>query len=390
MNAGSRGSAAGVALAGLLSLAVAMGIGRFAFTPMLPVMQADHELTVESGGWLASVNYAGYLIGALAATRLAIAPLRAIALGLAAIVVTTLAMGLTTSFAAWAVLRTVAGVASAFVLVHVSSWAVARLALMQRSALSGVVFAGVGAGIALAGLLCLVFAAHGASAAQLWLVLGAATVVLVALAAPLLRASAALPGLGADASRPSERAHFGADAWLLIVCYGLYGFGYIIPATFLPVMARAALPDPALFGWAWPLVGVAVVASTLLGARAGHPDRARTHWALSHFVLAAGCAIPAAWPTFTAVLLSALCVGGTFVAITMFAVQEARNTRGEHARPLIGAMTAAFALGQIVGPLFVRKAEGGASPFATLLYVAAVLLVATGALLLRRPRAVRA
>src|SRR5215469_13552377 len=107
-------SAAAIALSGLLSLSVAMGIGRFAFTPMLPVMQADAGLTVASGGWLASANYAGYLIGALAATRLHVTPMRAIFGGLLAIALSTLAMAVTDSFAGWALWRGLAGVASAF------------------------------------------------------------------------------------------------------------------------------------------------------------------------------------------------------------------------------------------------------------------------------------
>jgi len=154
-------SAAGIAFGGLLALAVAMGIGRFAFTPMLPVMQADVGLTVEAGGWLASANYAGYLIGALAATRLHVAPMRAILGGLLAIAITTLAMGFTHFFAEWVIWRTAAGIASAFVLVHISAWSVQRLAALQRPALGGVVFAGVGIGVAGAGLLCLAFVAIG-------------------------------------------------------------------------------------------------------------------------------------------------------------------------------------------------------------------------------------
>ncbi len=377
-------SATSVALGGLLSLAVAMGIGRFAFTPMLPVMQADHGLSVESGGWLASVNYAGYLAGALAATRLHVAPLRAILAGLLAIALTTLAMGLTDGFAAWMLWRTIAGVASAFVLVHVSSWSVQRLALLDRPQLSGVVFAGVGGGIAFAGLLCLVLVAHGLNSAELWLILGAISAAALVLVAPMLHATVAASA--ATSATVAARFHFDADAWRLIVCYGAYGFGYIIPATFLPVMARETMPDPARFGWAWPVLGIAAMLSTLIGARAARPVHARLFWALSHFVLAAGCAVPALVASFSAVLVSALCVGSTFIAITMYAVQEARNVAGERARALIGAMTAAFALGQIIGPLFVRSVEGSDTPFTRPLLLATVLLVASGVLLLRRAR----
>src|SRR5688572_19520122 len=137
------------ALAGLAALAVAMGVGRFAFTPVLPMMLAAGELSLAGGGWLAAANYAGYLAGALTATRLS--GRLAVRLGLAGIALGTLAMGLEQGFAAWLALRAAAGLASAWVLIHVSAWAFERLpAQLQR-----VPFAGVGVGIAVAGMACL-------------------------------------------------------------------------------------------------------------------------------------------------------------------------------------------------------------------------------------------
>src|SRR5207253_11449190 len=93
-----------VAGAGLAALAVAMGIGGFAFTPILPMMQQDLGVSVTAGGWLASANYLGYLIGALSATRVRLRATTAIRGALATIVVTTLAMGFTGRFADWLVL----------------------------------------------------------------------------------------------------------------------------------------------------------------------------------------------------------------------------------------------------------------------------------------------
>jgi MFS family permease len=380
-------SAATIALGGLLSLSVAMGIGRFAFTPMLPVMQADSGLTVQSGGWLASANYAGYLLGALAATRLHVAPLRAILAGLFAIALTTLAMGITHDFVEWVIWRALAGVASAFVLVHISAWSVQHLTALQRPSLQGVVFAGVGIGVAGAGLICLAFVTLGASSAQLWLILGGVSTLVLCAIVPVLRSTTSAPSSQA-AAPPAGRTHFNGDEWRLILCYGAYGFGYIIPATFLPVMAREVIADPALFGWAWPLFGTAGTIVTLLAARASTTAQARAHWAISHAVMAFGCAVAALVHSFAAVLVAALAVGGTFMVITMYAVQEARTVAGAHARPLIGAMTAAFALGQIVGPLFVRGSATGATQFQGPLLFAALILVASGgALLVKRPRA---
>jgi predicted MFS family arabinose efflux permease len=378
--------AAAIALGGLLALAVAMGIGRFAFTPLLPIMQADVGLTVEAGGWLASANYAGYLIGALAATRLHVTPLRAIFGGLLAIAVTTLAMGFTHNFVEWVVWRTAAGIASAFVLVHISAWALQRLAMLERPALGGVVFAGVGIGVAGAGLICLAFVSIGTTSAQLWLILGAASAVALLAILPLLRAGGRAVQVKEESARAQTRMSFTREEWRLILCYCAFGFGYIIPATFLPVMARQVIADPALFGWAWPLFGTAGTIATLLSARASRPEQARLVWAIAHIVMAIGCAVAALVSSFGAVLIAALCVGGTFMVITLFAVQEARIVAGTAARPLIGAMTAAFALGQIAGPLLVRGSAGAGTQFDAPLLSAAIILLASGVVLLWRPR----
>src|SRR5437763_7941480 len=79
-----------VVIAGLLSLAAAMGIGRFAFTPVLPLMLREGKLDLAFAGWLAAANYAGYLVGALSAARL---PLTARTLALLALIATALLTG---------------------------------------------------------------------------------------------------------------------------------------------------------------------------------------------------------------------------------------------------------------------------------------------------------
>src|SRR3982750_3715320 len=152
------------ALAGLAALAAAMGIGRFAFTPLLPLMQAEGGMSLAGGGYLASANYIGYLVGALTAARVRLA----LPISLFAIAAGTLAMGFTHGMVAWLLLRFAAGVVSAWALVQVSAWALPRLS----ARLTGVVFAGVGVGIALAGLACLALMQFRAHASQAWLALG--------------------------------------------------------------------------------------------------------------------------------------------------------------------------------------------------------------------------
>jgi MFS family permease len=378
-------SALAKALAGAAALAVAMGIGRFAFTPVLPMMLQDAGLSLASGGWLASANYLGYLIGALSAMRLPVPPERAIRVGLAVIALVTLAMGGVDSFVLWLVLRLLAGVASAWVLISVSAWCMEALALYQRPFLNSLVFAGVGGGIAAAGLLCIGLTQWQAGSARAWTALGLLALGVTAL---VWRFFARHDGaVTSAAAQPAAPAAFvwTADALRLVLCYGVFGFGYIIPATFLPVMARDALQGSAAFAWSWPVFGMAAALSTLAVATLVRRWGNRRVWCFSHLVMAAGIVLPLWSGGLPGILAAALGVGGTFMVITLAALQEARRVAGPGARMLIAAMTSAFAAGQIAGPLTVGAAAG-AGGFATGLLLAAALLAASALLLRRAPQ----
>jgi predicted MFS family arabinose efflux permease len=367
-----------VALAALVALAVSQGIGRFAFTPILPMMQQDSGLSVPEGAWLASANYLGYLVGALWAVRLRFPARAVIRAGLAVIGASTLAMALHQGFLLWVMLRALAGIASAWVLVFVSAWTLERLAMLGRANLGGVVYSGVGAGIVVAGAACLVLMNLHAGSSAAWTSLGIAALAATAAVWPVFGSSGAARA-APPAQGPERRS---GEFWHLVLCYGAYGFGYIIPATFLPVMAKEVVPDPALFGWAWPVFGAAAVASTLIVQRARRSNRAV--WAASHLVMAAGVVVPLVLPGLAGIIVSALCVGGTFVVITQAGLQEARAIAGPGARALIAAMTSAFALGQIVGPLAVSALVRATGGFSAALVFAAALLAVSALALLRR------
>lgn len=350
-----------VAFAGLAALAVAMGIGRFAFTPILPMMQDDSGLSIADGGWLASANYAGYLAGALSAIWLPLSPVAAIRAGLVVISASTLAMGMHHGFAYWFALRAVAGLGSAWVLVFVSAWA------LGKRAQGGTLYAGVGAGIATAGAVCLALMAVHASSSDAWITLGATSFVMTVLLWRIFDSDPS-PASGLVNEKPNSRH------WLLILCYGAFGFGYIVPATFLPAMAKEVIADPALFGWTWPVFGAAAAASTFF---AGSFPNQRNVWMVATLLMALGVVLPLMIPGLSGILVAAVLVGGTFMVITMAGMQEARRLAAEHARPLMASMTSAFALGQIAGPLWVGYGSGVTQP---LLAAATVLVLSVAAL----------
>jgi predicted MFS family arabinose efflux permease len=373
------------ALAGLAALAVAMGIGRFAFTPVLPMMLQDAGLSLATGGLLASANYLGYLLGALSAMAVRVRPERAIRAGLLTIGIATLAMGAPLPFGGWLLLRLVAGLASAWVLISVSAWCLETLAGYQRPFLNSMVFAGVGTGIACAGLLCIVLSWAEAGSSNAWIALGIVSVVVTTLVWRYFPPHAAMAGGG----RQAKRGHFHWDgqSLRLVGCYGVFGFGYIIPATFLPVMAKNALHGSSLFGWSWPLFGMAAALSTLAVAALVRRMGNRRLWIACHVIMAAGIMLPVLWPQLLTIFAAALCVGGTFMVITLAALQEAKRVAGRDATVLIAAMTSAFATGQIIGPLTISAGAGGNGGFSGGLIAAAVLLTISALLLKDTPRA---
>jgi predicted MFS family arabinose efflux permease len=369
--ADAHGSPAAIAAAGLIALAVAMGIGRFAFTPVMPMMETDAGLTLRAAGWLAAANYLGYFLGALCAARLSL--VQAVRGGLLLIAVVTFAMGLTHVFALQLCLRMLAGVASAWVLVHVSAWTLGHLLALRRADASGIVYAGVGVGVAAAGLVCMATMQVRWHSARTWQVFGVLSLVATLTLWRSFRGATAVqtpPG-------GSPRIHWNADKWRLMACYGALGFGYIIPATYLPDMAHRYITDPLVFGLAWPMFGAASALSTWIAARWLAQVDDRKLWSICYLLMMAGVALPALWPTLTAILVAALLVGGTYMVVTMLGLREARRAADAEATSFIAVMTAAFAIGQIVGPLVVSAVAHRPHGFATaLLGAAAVLLLA--------------
>jgi MFS family permease len=138
-----------------------------------------------------------------------------------------------------------------------------------------------------------------------------------------------------------------------VICYSLFGFGYILPATYLPAQARQLVNDPNVFCWAWPIFGLAAALSTVLislGLRKANRVRV---WSISHFLMAIGVLLPVVWPTIASICIAAVFVGGTFMVVTMTAMQEARVRAVASATVVLARMTAGFALGQLLGPVIL-------------------------------------
>jgi predicted MFS family arabinose efflux permease len=367
-----------IALAGLASLAVVMGVGRFAFTPLLPMMLHDGTVSLHEGGWLATLNYIGYFVGAAVCLFIRPDPARMIRLGLVATVLLTLGMALPGGMLAWSLWRAAAGVASALVMVYTAGWCMQRLAELGQPALGGLIFCGPGLGIVVTGVSAFAMVGAGWHAAAGWI---AFTVMAAMLVLAVWRIFT--PGDGAPQAHatrpethPAHSARLGGEAWALTLAYGLAGFGYIITATFLPVIARQAMPGSVWADLFWPVFGAGVAIGAFLATRVGmaHDNRRLLAW--SYAMQALGVAIAVAFPTVAGFAVSSLLAGLPFTALVSFAMREARRLWGPQAPRLMGLMTASYGLGQIAGPPLATALVARSGGFASSLACASAALLA--------------
>lgn len=333
-------------------------------------------------GYLGTIHFFGYWLGAVIAAKVPLAPRTMMRFSLLAIGISVYGMGVTGTFEAWLALRWLAGVCSAWALVLVSNYAVRHLSARGSAHLQGWIFSGVGAGIGFAGTACLVFMVSRLGSAVSWQILGLLS--LSAAAALCLALGPELP-----ATRPArggQGSRRGPLDWRIVIAYGVMGAGYIIPASYLPVMARGIVDAPIVFGWTWPVFGGAAFASTLIAAKLQGRFTNRRIWAASQAVMAFGLLLAAVRQDIAAIIIAGVCIGGTFMIITMTGMREAhRIAPAEDVLRHIAVMTTAFATGQMIGPVFASAVHDLTGSFTVSLAIAGAALAATALSLAVRP-----
>ncbi|MGA3038748.1 MAG: YbfB/YjiJ family MFS transporter [Vulcanimicrobiaceae bacterium] len=372
--------------AAVVLLAVAMGVGRFAYTPLLPLMEHGAGLSHAMAGLIASSNLAGYLVGAISAssTRFRTRRLQGVWWAIAIVIATTALIAFT-PVSAWIVVRFVTGVASGFAFVLGSSIVLDRAAFERRPDWVAIFYGGVGAGIALTAVAVPLLGAWGGWRAG-WLGLGAISLVLCAVTMPWLTDSTNAE-IGA---RPQETSKLDPRlfGWLF-AAYGAQGMGYVIPATFIVAMI-ASIPSIAKFAAAsWVVVGVVAIPSTIIWNRLGIAFGRDVALVVALIVMAVGAMAPVVAPNGFGVILSAATLGGTFVGVTALANALGRALQPERSHIAIGRLTAGFGVGQILGPAVAGLLIADLGSYTPALVVASSVLclaaavIACGAILAR-------
>ena len=377
-------------IGGAVMLAVAMGIGRFAYTPLIPAMEIDAGLTVAGAGSLAFSNLFGYLVGASLAMH-PIAHRRRLAIArwsVVVVILTTFMMTLNSPF--WLPLRFATGVASGFAMIFAASIVLERAARAKQPAWPPLFFMGVGTGIAFSGIAVPMLVALGGSKAA-WAGIAIAAGIAYAITGPWFGDEAPPASIAAAdiaGHLPARKNTFG---WLLAV-YTAEAFAYVIPATFLVAIIKHVPAIAAYAGLSWVIVGLGGPLATFpwisVAARLG---KAKT-LACALAIQALGIVAPALSSNPFAVAFAALSLGGTFITITFLCAGLGRDMFPHETSLAVSRLTVLYGIGQMLGPLAATQIALRSGSYAYALVAAAVVAAIASAatlFMVREPDAAR-
>ena len=337
-------------IGGIFALVIAMGIGRFSYTVILPYMQEAFEFSRATAGYLATSNYLGYLVGAWVAGRLPIGNKRILFLQITLVIsiLTTAFMGFTNAIIIWYLLRFISGVVSAFIFVVITSLILDQLASSSHMHLSGLFYSGVGVGIALSAVIVspiqAVFRWNGT-----WIVLALFSIVLFVLIVLFIKPITPSKQL-VESQIISQKTP--PQSWMkwLIIAYSLEGLGYIVTGTFIVSIAQESTSFHGDAAFVWFVVGVAAIPSCIVWSKLAQRYGYVKILLISMLLQAIGIILPALATNSMTLYASAFIFGATFMGITTVCTTLARKLAPVNSHQMIGYLTAGYALGQMIGP----------------------------------------
>lgn len=338
-----------ILIGGILGMVVVMGIGRFAFTPILPLMQRDLGMTNTVAGWLAGLNYLGYLGGAiLCSVTPQLLRSRLITGGaLLSSLATTLLMGFTVSVFWWGALRLLGGAASAILFIVIAAEVAEALARRGYGHWVGTLYSGLGIGIILSGLFVPQLDSVGGWDAT-WVGMGVIATLLAVTGVAIGRKRELVQPVAI--SKPTQESKLGSIR-ILAVGYFFEGLGYVVTATFI-VAIIAATPELADYAaYSWVAVGLAAVPSTILWPLLARRIGSKRALLAAYTVQATGIMVSIYADSLAEVMFAAVTFGGTFLGIVAMTLAEGNLRMRGDGRRAAAILTASFSFGQMLGPV---------------------------------------
>lgn len=364
---------------GIAGLVLSIGLGRFAYTPMLPLMQSQAGLSDALAGALAAINYAGYMSGALLAAWIDDPHWRQrlYSHGLWLSMLSCVLMALAPNVWLWALARYLGGLCGAAGMLLGSGLVLGWLMRAGRRPELGLHFTGLGLGIVVSALGAMCMALLQLDWARQWQ--GYAVIgLLFLLPAWAWRPPAPPPPVTAAAgSAPARR-------WmaLMIAMYFCAGWGFVINATFTVAIVER---QPLLSGqgpWAWLLVGVAATPAVFLWDRVARRLGDVQALLLAFALQTVGVLLPAVSGSLTAALAGALLYGATFIGIVSLTLALAGRRSPANPGKAMARLTLSYGVAQISAPALTGAMVQASGGYAGALWLTgAVLVVGMGILL---------
>lgn len=360
-----------VLLAGIAALILTVGIARFAYTPFLPLMLKQTELTTFSGGWLATFNYVGYLLGVLLIAQINDLQFKFkfYRINLIIAVMTTVGMGLTTHIVVWSVFRLIAGISSTAGIILAAGFVMSWLRQHQFKSQLGLHFSGLGLGIAIPGMLIVLMNSHVDWAMQ-WLIMGCFGVLF------LIPAWLWMPAPDNTQKQVTHNHKPPSKRWmnLMIAAYFCAGVGYVISATFIVAILESM---PSLSGkgdWVWVVLGLAAVPSCIVWDKISSTVGEVRALVLSYSVLLVSIIIPALSETLFFNLLGALLFGATFAGVvSLMLVFIGRKFPANPAKAM-AKLTISYGIAQIAAPAIAAYISTVTHTYTAALWLAAATM----------------
>lgn len=340
-------------------LLVVHGLGRFIFTPLLPLLVSDGQFNTGQGASLATWNYVGYLAGALIAIRWhrPAQIYRSVPLALAVHCITLIGLGITDSLPGITLLRLGNGISNGLIFVMVPALLMEWLAARQRINLSGLIYLGVGAGLLISGVLAKPPGITLTAADRWW------PAAIVSLPLALWGGWVMLRLQVAEPAHPSPDSAHGSRAPLLdgktrplFLAYAGAGLGYILPMTFLPMIASIQLGNEhPLVQQSWLIVACTTLPAAWLwnhlGQRMGDQRALLFNYALQLASVVCALILPGAWGV---VLCSAL-MGSSFLGAVLLTQRLGRSLQPHQGPRLSAALIALYSVTQLIGPWLAHE-----------------------------------
>lgn len=368
-------------LAGLTALLIGLGFGRFAYTALVPALIDEGWATVTTAGYLASANFAGYLLGALGSGRVAaLAPLPSVIRSALAVTVLSFVASAVDLGPVWlAAWRFVPGFAGALLMVLVPMAILAGLPPLRRPRAVGVIFTGIGLGIAFTGLLVPSLAKLGVSTA--WLVLACVSTVLAGTTWRIWgRLVPAAPPAGTDpiALPPVPRL----AVLLLFLAYALDAAGFVPHSVYwVDFIARELDLGYGVGGTQWVLFGLGAMAGPIVVGQLAHRIGFGPAFVVAMAVKAVAVLLPVVETGVLALCISSIVVGALTPGTATLAAGYVAELAGTgRQRAAWGLMTSGFAATQ-AGSAAIYATILGATQSYALLFEAGGLLLILGATL---------